>query len=200
MSVNRETSEAIDYLKQRFGELLTGTEVCVRAKLFSPALVLVYSGIDVAGWLYASDPTTRTGPRFTKWVTQYLLPAGPELEVSAQELYGARCGLLHNFSSESHLSRQGKVRQIQYTWGSKSAETLIEITKIVNMDKQHTVIKVEELIAAFRAGLSRFFEDAAADPQIGERLVMRSGKVIGQMSKAHVEELLRFRKELLGDG
>ena len=111
-----------------------GAELCIHAKLISPALVLVYSGIDAAGGLYASDPAAPVGARFIDWVTRYLLPATPKLEASAQDLYGARCGLLHNFSSESNLSRRGGARQVQYAWGNSSAATLIEMAKVAEMN------------------------------------------------------------------
>lgn len=199
MSVGKEPIRAMDFLKQKFEELLLGAELCIAAKLISPALVLVYSGIDVAGWLYASDSKAKTRIRFEMWVVRYLLPAGTGLGVSASDLYGARCGLLHNFGAESDLSRRGEVRQIQYAWGASSAETLIEMAKTVKMEKQHTAIKVENLVAAFRSGLARFFEDAAADPQIASRLEARSGKVFGARSDSEMNELLSWGKELLGD-
>jgi hypothetical protein len=193
-------SEAIDFLKQKFEELLMGAELCIHAKLISPALVLVYSGIDVAGGLYASDPAAQVGARFTDWATRYLLPAAaPEFEASAQDLYGARCGLLHNFSSESNQSRRGDARKVQYAWGDSSASTLIEMAKVAELEKQHTAIQVEELIAAFRKGLVRFFDDAAADSEIAQRLATRSNKVLGPMSEDDGQELLRWGKALRGD-
>jgi len=193
-----ELSEAIDFLKQTFDELLIVAESCVREKVTTPALVLVYSGIDVAGWLYVGDPTAPPRTRFTKWVTRYLLPAG-NLGVSALELFGARCGLLHNFGSESDLSRQGKVRQIQYARGSSSPETVIEMATNVKMEKQHTALKVEELIAAFRTGLARFFEGAAADPKMARTLIERSAKVLGPMSEADAQGLLLLSKPFSGE-
>ncbi len=188
-----ELSEAIAFLKQKFDELLTVAESCVRDKVTTPALVLIYSGIDVAGWLYAGDPRASPKARFTKWVTRYLLPA-EALPVSALELYGARCGLLHNFGSESDLSRRGKVRQIQYARGSSSRETLIEMARNVKMEKQHTALKVEELITAFRTGLARFFEDAAANPKMARTLIERSAKVLGPMSEEDAQSLLRLSR------
>jgi len=92
-------------------------EFCVQARATTPALVLIYSAIDVVGWLYAANPSASTGPRFTSWVAKYLLPA-VNLDCSSRELYGARCGIVHNFSTESDLSRKGEVRQIVYLVGA----------------------------------------------------------------------------------
>jgi hypothetical protein len=194
-----ESFAAIDFLKRKFEELLKGVDLCVSAKVITPALILVYSGIDVAGWLYAIDPASRTGPRFIAWVTRYLLPAG-ELDVTARELYGARCGLLHNFGAESYVHKPNSgVRKIQYAWGTSSAADLIELAKIVEMDAENTAIKVEELISAFRVAVAHFFDDAATDPQIARTLVTRSAKVLGSRSNDDVQELLRWGKALVGE-
>src|SRR5208337_128888 len=114
------------------------------------------------------------------------------------ELYGARCGLLHNFSSESGPSRKdGKIRKVHYAWGNSRAETLIEMARLAKLDGQNTAINVEDLISAFRTGLTFFFEEAAADPKIALALQTRWVKVFGTMSEGDAQELLEWGKSLL---
>ncbi|MGC2441753.1 hypothetical protein [Candidatus Binatus sp.] len=198
--IEPKPSKAILFLRQKFEELLTAAELCVHNKLATPALILVYSGIDVAGWLYASNPAEQTNIRFVAWVNRYLLHAGAALEVSALELYGARCGLLHNFSSESDLSRKdGDIRKVHYAWGNSRAETLIEMARLAKLDGQNTAINVGELISAFRTGLTRFFEEATADPKIAQALETRWVKVFGTMSEGDAQELLEWGKSLLAN-
>src|SRR5258708_6288397 len=159
-------------LEQKFAQLLRIVDMCVQVRATTPALVLIYYAIDVAGWI--------AGQRFTAWVSKYRLP-GSNLDCSPRELYGARNGIVHNFSSESDASREGKLRQIVYSWGKADIETLRAMTKIMNLDldvpnttakgvkAKFTSVILEDLIAAFRAGLMRFFKEAESD----ERLITR---------------------------
>jgi hypothetical protein len=180
-------------------------EFCLQARVTTPILVLIYSAIDVAGWLYASNLTASPKARFTNWVARYLLPA-PNLRCSPLELYGARCGLVHNFSAASDLSRQLKVREILYAWGDSDIENLREMSKIANIQIpgrpptiQYTEIRIEDLISAFREGLRRFFEDARIDARLGARVVERSGKVLGTVSNQEVAALAGWVKDRLND-
>jgi hypothetical protein len=198
-------------LEQKFGQLLMVAEFCVQVRATTPALVLIYSAIDVAGWLYAANPSASPGQRFTSWVAKYLLPDA-NLDCSSRELYGARCGIVHNFSTESDLSRKGEVRQIVYSWGDGDIETLRAMTKIVNLDQDETPnilarsikakftsVKLEILIAAFRKGLIRFFKEAESDERMAARMKERSGKVLMHMSKAEGETLVKWGSALLAD-
>src|ERR1035437_9893535 len=180
-------------IEEKFQKLLWVAEACVGARIITPALVLVYSGIDAAGWLYSANPNAASWVRFTAWVSKYLLPAG-NLGCTPLELYGARCGIVHNFTSESNLSKEGKVRQIIYAWGASSIDTLREMSAITKME-DFTEVKVEGLIASFRQGLAHFFEDAAANPKIAARLAERSGKILGPMSDGDGKALLKWVKD-----
>jgi hypothetical protein len=204
-SSNEPPSFATETLEQKFAQLLIVAEFCLQARAITPILVLIYSAIDVAGWLYAANPTASTKTRFTDWVARYLLPAG-NFDCSAPELYGARCGLVHNFTAASDLSRQLKVREILYAWGDSDIENLREMTKIANLQipgrqptVQYTAIRIEELISAFREGLWRFFEDARIDARLGARVVERSGKVLSTVSNQEVAALAGWVKERLND-
>jgi hypothetical protein len=192
-------------LEQKFAQLLMVTEFCLQARVITPILVLIYSAIDVAGWLYALNSTASPKARFTNWVNRYLLPAR-DLGCSAVELYGARCGLVHNFSAASDLSRQLKVREIHYAWGNSNIENLREMSKVANIQipgrqptVQYTEIRIEDLISAFREGLQRFFEDARIDARLGARVVERSGKVLGTVSNQELAALAGWVKERLND-
>ncbi len=197
-------------VEEKFGQLLVIAEKCVRERATTPALILIYSAIDVAGWLSAVSPSATPKSRFTGWVTRYLLPFS-NLDCSAIELYAARCGIVHNFSSESDLSRQNRreVRQIVYSWGDADFETLRAVTRIVNLDlptpsalqgrtAKFTCIKVEDLISSFREGLIRFFVESKSDERMAARIQERAGKVLTHMSKAHADELLDWTRGLLG--
>jgi hypothetical protein len=200
---NEPPTFTTETLEQKFAQLLMVIEVCLQARVITPILVLIYSAIDVAGWLYAANPSASPGKRFTRWTAKYLLPSS-NLECSPLELYGARCGLVHNFSAASDLSRQMKVREILYAWGNSNIEDLREMSQIANIQipgrpptVQYTEIRIEELISAFREGLRRFFEDARIDARLGARVAERSGKVLGTVTNQEVAALAGWAKERL---
>ncbi|MGO9453539.1 MAG: hypothetical protein ACLQDV_21200 [Candidatus Binataceae bacterium] len=199
MSDSKDAFEAvIEFLRLKFAELFRAIDQCVSAKLMTPALVLVYSGIDVAAWLDCANPEKiKTGQRFVSWVSKYL-PLGDELKCNALELFGARCGLVHNFSSESDLSRAGKIRQIHYAWGSSMPETLQELNDLTQMDG-YVAIKLELLIIAFKKGLESFFDDSENNPAKARRITERAGKTLKTMSDAELQALLALGKRLVAN-
>jgi hypothetical protein len=188
-------------LEQKFAQLLMVAEFCVQVRATTPALILIYSAIDVAAWL--------CGQQFTAWVSKYLLP-GSNLDCTPRELYGARNGIVHNFSSESDASREGKLRQVVYSWGKADIETLRAMTKIVNLDldlpnspakavkAKFTSVILEDLIAAFQIGLVRFFKEAESNERMAKRIKERSVKVLVHMSKTEGETLAALGSALFG--
>jgi hypothetical protein len=115
-----------EVLDQCFKQLCDAIEACVGKDLTIPCLILIYSAIDIAGWLDSEDSRESVRNRFTRWVDRYLLPA-KSLDCTAAELYGARCGVVHTFSPESGLSKKGVVRKIVYVSGSSEAGKLGEM-------------------------------------------------------------------------
>jgi hypothetical protein len=77
---------------------------------------LIYSTID------ALSPLTRplkakdtTRDVFMDWVRRYVRPE-LNLHCSAEDLYGARCGILHTYAPNSKLWGQGKAKALIYKW------------------------------------------------------------------------------------
>src|SRR6266446_10096439 len=78
-----------------------------------PALILIYTTIDSIAWLTSRNDLSRVRERFESWVSRWLTPS--LLQCSATELYAARCGILHTFTSRSDLSDSGKARRVAYS-------------------------------------------------------------------------------------
>jgi len=103
----------------------SGIDACIQKKLTAPALILIYSGIDTAGWLDSSeDYATRTS--FMDWVDAYLLKAKP-LQCTAMDLYAARCGLLHTFTPDSKLTSAIPGTGLKSVLASRSLETFRKV-------------------------------------------------------------------------
>jgi hypothetical protein len=106
-------------------EVVRGAELCFSNGLKIPCLILIYSGIDIAGSMVEVDGKA-SGAAFKKWVNEYLSKACP-LPCTPAELYGARCGLVHTMRVDSRLSSRGEAREIGYSWGTMINTTLIRV-------------------------------------------------------------------------
>ena len=135
----------------------SGIEACIQKRLIQPALILIYSGIDTAGWL-GSDKPNASRTTFIDWVERYLLKAKP-LACTAVDLYAARCGLLHTFTPDSKLSSEGEARRICYAWGTATAEDLQRATASMNATDRYVAVHVEGLYEGWRLGLRLFTEE-----------------------------------------
>ena len=164
----------------------------------TPALILLYTGIDIAGWLAAEDPSEGVAKRFTAWVDRYMLPA-PGIECSALDLYGARCGLLHSMSPSSNLSDGDKVVLLCYAWGDSRATDLKALILTGGMANR-VAVQGEALIEAFEAGLYKFFDEVQSDAQLQARVVERGERVFGELSSDSVRKLHEWGKRMLGEG
>jgi hypothetical protein len=150
----------MESLYQNLIALNKGIELCLANRLILPALMLIYTGIDIVGSL---ERTKGEGTKasFVRWVDCYMLKAKP-LECTALELYAARCGVLHTASAESDLSRSGKVRIVCYAWGSASSKDLQSASTLLGREKDVS-IHVSDLFEAFRLGLADYFNELHED-------------------------------------
>jgi hypothetical protein len=151
-----------DALQKNLKLLTDGIDICLSQELILPALILLYSTIDTTGWL-ASKEEFGSGKTFIGWVDRYLLTAKP-LKCTAVDLWGARCGLLHTFTSGSKSSKEGKARQLAYAWGIATAEDLQQSLNNSGSGAECIAVHVQELYDAWRQGLLAFAKELEADP------------------------------------
>src|SRR2546425_10624542 len=111
-------------LESTVGELLAAADLVMERGYAMPGLILLYSLVDTMAWLSLPEGVEDVkGTDFIGWVRTY----GLEQRVApctADDLYGARCGLLHSFSPDSRRSRRGEIRPIYYVWGGAGRELL----------------------------------------------------------------------------
>ena len=132
---------------------ITHQNKCERA-----SLILIYSGIDTMAFLDMPVTQTEAGrDDFIKWADQYISVTHYRERLTGIDLYGARCGLLHQYGVESKLSRDGKCRMLGYMDPSG-----IPILR----DSRHPdllMVSITALKHAFFAGIDKFIADAFAD-------------------------------------
>ena len=166
----------------------SGIDACIEKKLSSPALILIYSGIDTVGWLDSSeDYATRTS--FMKWVDAYLLKAKP-LQCTSLELYAARCGLLHTFTPDSQVSSVGKARRIYYAWGTASVQDLQRTIDLTNKTGEYVAVHVNDLYEAWRLGVLQFTEELEKNPDRISRVYKKASKFFSELGLDTVCDVL----------
>lgn len=165
-----------------------GVEACLERNLVTSALVLIYTGIDTAGWLDSNERFAKRGS-FIGWVDKYLLQAKP-LACTAIDLYAARCGMVHIFTPDSELSVQGRARRICYAWGSARVENVQRTIDVANKGAEYVAVSVNELYEAWRLGILAFTEEVENDPVRKARVYAKASQFFTELDTAVITDLL----------
>ena len=168
--------------------LTNGIDACLERKLKGPALILVYSTIDTAGWL-DTDQSFTTRQAFINWTEKYLLTSKP-LACDAIDLFAARCGLLHTFTPDSQLSVDGKARRLCYAWGTAKVADIQRLIDLTNGNKTYAAVHVDDLYEALKLGLLAFIDDVANDHQRNVRVTAKAKKFFSEWDVESVDELI----------
>lgn len=153
----------MDGFYQTYIDAFETIEFALSKRKQTPALTLIYAGIDSFSWLADNEDLTGR-KRFIKWCEKWMLKDS-KLICSANDIYSARCGLLHNLASESKMTRENKAKQIIYSWGNVESGTLNEAIKSIKEESNYIAIKIEDLYSAYRQGVSKCFEELIKDPE-----------------------------------
>ncbi len=154
---------------------LGAIDLCLQHHYRMPALILIYSGIDIFSSLARSqEKEDVTKQDFTDWAKQYITEK-ENIGCDAIDLYAARCAVVHTYTSTSSLSRKKKAKEIIYAWGNRTPESLqnvVDLAKIENV----VVIHIDLLASAFKKGVAQFFDDMNNDEALADRVSRRTGK------------------------
>lgn len=152
-----------------YRERLRSIGTCLSTGHPEAALTLVYSGIDVMGWLaapankeYASEAT------FVDWCNKYVVDriqsVGDDLIISGSDLWSARCGFLHTSTPVSRRSSVGQAHEIWYRFRGKDG-TQDGVNLVANTPIPSLGLDIENLALAFREGGIAFIEDLNGHPE-----------------------------------
>ncbi|MGA9779255.1 MAG: hypothetical protein ACLPRE_02330 [Limisphaerales bacterium] len=140
-----------------------------------PALIVLYTAIDIFASLRRLETETDTnGNYFKKWIDDYMI-AGLQRPFSSEDLWGARCGLLHTHTASSKASRQSKAQQLHYY----RADGIISPDQQRAFDSMARIhgkqfVDVDLLYADFIQGLRRFSADIQGNPKLAKRVFHHS--------------------------
>ena len=147
--------------------MIRGIEACIKSQCLVSAIALIYASIDSLSALTRPiDHEDTTAKEFKDWVNTYLLPQGT-LACTAEDLYGARCGILHTHSPESRIQRHGSgvVKRLIYCWKSGPPA---DAEKPLPHDAM--IIIVEDLFESFKVAVECFIAAIEADPDLTIRV------------------------------
>lgn len=153
-------------------ELKQAIQSCEDGGLYMPSLMLLYSGIDIMANLDRPDSAKEAGRAgYIGWVNEYLLK-GSDLACTGEEIYAARCGLLHSMVLKSSNQRSASARKIIYLHinDRKMASRLMPV-----LDPPDCVwVRTDALIGAFKSSLERFRLRVQVDPLKGDLVYERA--------------------------
>ena len=169
-------------------QLIQAVRITINHQLQVPSLILIYSGIDVAGWLGAEKPNMKVQESFVSWVENFMFPIG-QSSCSATDLYSARCAILHTLTPDSRLSKLGKARRIAYAWGSSTIEDLdLAIRK--SGYPGLVVLHVDDLLEAFEGAWRNFIDFQKDDKTRAPLFEERSKKMYVPISSNEINDYL----------
>jgi hypothetical protein len=146
--------------------MLKGIEACIQQQCLVSAVSLIYSTIDALSALTRPIGQINTSRKvFKDWVDQYMdvLTVG----CTSADIYGARCGIVHTYSPESDLFRDGDAKAIVYKWRGGPAPDLVAIRGI---PKGAIILCVEDLFDALKAAVHNFLEDIGSHRELQDRV------------------------------
>jgi hypothetical protein len=147
-----------------FRERLRSIGTCLSTGHPEATLALVYSGIDVFGWLAAPQGIEfGTGDTYKNWCNKYLVNQIQSVEglvITGDDLWAARCGMLHTSTPISRLSRHGQAYELWYQYQGKTGVNYFSNTGLCPLG-----LDIEKLALAFREAGIAFIQDLKTDQE-----------------------------------
>jgi hypothetical protein len=169
----------------RFNDFTICIKMLLDARHTLPALVLLYSAIDVFASLQRPETQADTdGSHFKKWAEDYMIKALLPT-VASEDLWSARCGLLHTHSPSSQDSRRGKARELFYYRAhapTPDMQRALESALQLAQRKGKVPLDTELLYSAFEDGLRRFLADVQRNPELEKLAVYHSSMLFGVLT------------------
>lgn len=158
-------TRARDSQKKALLDLVIAMNDCLDEEQIMPALVLMYTGIEIVSKM-GSKPLESSRAAFVRWIDRYVLETG-RFDVTGIDLYAARCGVIHAFSPDSNLYKEGKARRIAYAWGNADVHKLHASINALSYDL--AALHLNTFVHALMTGIADFMDDLSSDPEAEKR-------------------------------
>lgn len=165
-TTRHESDEATQSLERVLGDVVAAIADSLGADRWEPALILTFVTIDSMAWLDRAAGEDVTKPDFISWVDRYLLPDN-NLPCTGEELYSARCGMLHSLTADSRLQRQNReqVRKVYFVRRRQGdAESVDALLSTMFAEPQLPVyLDVDHFFWALQRALTKYAEALETD-------------------------------------
>ena len=164
-----------DPLREATVELIYAINLLHKAGLLLPAMMMSFATIDIfAALARPSGKLDSDSSDFRGWVERYLLP-GSKLSCTAEELWAARCGLLHTYTPDSRSVRKKKVAKMLYAAGvvEESARASLQFRL-----GEYVVLVSQDLFSAMSTALQRFTDELKTDAALHSRVTERTAEFL----------------------
>lgn len=145
--------------------MLPGIQACLDQQCLVSAVTLVFAAIDALAALTRPINQRETdGATFRAWATRFLNP-DQRMNCTAEDLWGARCGVLHTYSPEAVRAAQRGARRIYYQWRQGPVADAVR-----ELPAGSVVVIVEDLYDALFNAVHAYMAEIAADADLEARL------------------------------
>jgi hypothetical protein len=170
---------ANDLFESNVLELIKTIDYCFKDNVNLTGLILFYSVIDIMSWLsrdqHDSDATRND---FIRWVSEFMLP-GSGLACTAEELYSARCNIVHSYAPEWGTGvnrRERETKKILYVWGKRCVEVPVSPVSIPIEKEKIVLVYTDELTNSLKMAIERFNSSLSFNRALSELVYERSEK------------------------
>ena len=153
-----------------------GIQVAYDNECFGACLILTYCGIDAMSYMdMPAGQAEVHGEDFIRWAGRYLSPnlSNQATRITGDELYSARCAVVHTYTVESRKTKSGSARTIGYVIGGN--QSIVWDPKVAS---DMVLIRLETLRDAFFTAIDKFLMEAYADKQKQPILETRLRKLL----------------------
>lgn len=144
------------------------------------ALVLFYAYCDgIASLLRLKEEKRTNAKYFMRFLREYVL-AGTDLQPNEDDLWSARCGMLHTFSPYSDMTEgpTPRARKVVYVGSSSQAKHCEDVMAWAK-NKDHVFVDPYDLFNAFVDGVVRFVKAVRDDEDLADRVLFHADRFFG---------------------
>lgn len=159
-----------------FQPVLDETRLAIQAGALFPGLAAIFSIIDTMAHLY-SEKEKQDKKDFIFWVDKYLKTDSDQpYQYTGQDVYGARCGLLHSLAARSEYAEKNNCQLYSYDTSIIDHEVNSRRFKEECRDQQ-VLISVWRLFLDLEKGMYNFFKEVDEDQFLKDRVNSRKNKI-----------------------
>ena len=103
----------------------------------------------------------------------------PQCPYTPEDIWGARCGLLHTHTASSKLSRQGKARQLHYYTANGPITPDVQRDFDMQAIKGKIFVDVWVLYTDWLKAVGRFVDHISHDQELRDRVSHHSRTLLG---------------------